>query len=408
MKIPQRAFAAALLTTVACGPSPAQELRVGFASHCPMSTKSPGESTLTAAGVALLADFGRRIVGEQIDKIAKQMAEDQVVKYTATGRMSGFYSKSAVKPTEVTLNGTQACLLVALGKFRASKEANPSPGAAKAPNPLPGAAKAPNPLPGAAKALTSEDIGKLSKVFGDVEEPLRFYMEGVFEVSDDRTAFAFLPTYFYYPAFINEGTLFSSSKHDILVRVEWLEPGEASVFAVSQLQWDAVVESPKGVVIADEAGIKGKQSEWMKLPQIAAPSGPGVFGPVNVKVLVSETAKPHSIAKYLGDALKGQKDAITKETQSAITQAVSTEARLAAKLKLNEAAQTANAAYVAAYDDAAKAFDAWNDAKDGKPEKLNAARLAYQRLPSLEQLARGAFGDAGIPFEPRPSLKPLP
>ena len=387
MQIVQRAFATALLTTVACGPSAAQELRVGFASNtCPISGTRAGESAFAAA---LLADFGGRIVGGLIDQIASAMTADKVVTYQATGRMSGFYSKSADKPTDVNLNGTQGCLVVALGRFGGSESTL-------------------NPFPSAARAPVREEVKQIENLFGAVKEPLRLYMEGVFEVSNDGTAFAFLPTYFYYPAFINEGTLSSSSKHDILVRVEWLEPGEASVFAVSQLQWDAAVESENGVVIADEASLKGKQTEWMKLPQIAAPSGPGVFGPVNVKVLVSETAKPHTIAKYFGAALKGQNDAITKEAQIAITQAVSTEARLAAKLKLNEAAQTANAAYVTAYDDAAKAFDVWNDAKDGKQEKLNAARLAYQRVPPLEQLARRAFGDAGIAFETRPSLKPLP
>lgn len=371
-----------------CGASAADELRVGFADTCPLSGVAARENAFAAIGAAILADFGGRIVGGLIDQIGAALSEDKVVSFESVGRMQGFYNKDE-KKQGLKLNTSEGCLIIVIGEFGGDKMPE---------NLFP---KAVNPRVAAPAGVTL--------AFGNLKGPPKLYIEGVFEKAKDESAFAFEPTYVYYPAFLSEGTIFSSSQRDLLVRVEWSKPGEEP-FAAAQLTWTAVSENDSGVVIAKQADLAGKKTAWFKAPDFGTRTEGGRFGATNVKVLVSETAKPYTLAKYLGEALKGQKEQITTATKGVITQSVSTEARLEAKLKLNETAQAANTVYVTAYDDAQKAFDAWNDEKDpaAKPSKLNAARLAYQKVPDTEQLARRAYANAGLPFESRPALKPLP
>jgi hypothetical protein len=107
-------------------PLHSEELRIGFAETCPMSKVAGRESGISAALTSVVVEVGGKLVGGLIDKLAAAMSDDQVVTFTASGRMEGFLAKAKVKENgkeihKVTLNKGEGCLLLAVGSFSTGK-----------------------------------------------------------------------------------------------------------------------------------------------------------------------------------------------------------------------------------------------------------------------------------------------
>jgi hypothetical protein len=228
--------------------------------------------------------------------------------------------------------------------------------------------------------------------------PLVFYFEGKIVTSTDNSAWRIEPGRLYFPSFLSQPPFWQNSTHrDVQLVVEWSQPGkEATPFSTMKLDFVGVTASD---VTLSHLG--RNPLLWMAVPSASAPKKAMDFFPVNLKVQLIETTHPYMLAKYLGNALKAQKEAIAKEATDTLTLAISAQARNTAQLGLLDIADKAYSAYTTAYDAVASAVNDYSKATD--PAAQSRAKNAYVKavatLKQRETAGAAAYKDAGLPFE---------
>ena len=131
------------------------------------------------------------------------------------------------------------------------------------------------------------------------------------------------------------------------------------------------------------------------------------FGPVNIEASITEVAEPSGWAMLLGGTLASQKSALEGYVKDRVTQTLDATEIANAKLASINDASTARDDYEAAYDAAAKTSKSLEAATD-KAAKSVARQTFELKLATLRQkevLARAAFDQAALVFEPLPKIK---
>lgn len=370
--------------------SPAPQLRVVFADRCPSDKDRRAFSpiVLSAAGYVL-----GQVVGNTIDTISKSLSSTQAITFSDAARLDGF---ALAQNGEVFSSGASKCMIVVVGSHFGGA--------------LPENTKL---LPG---RTLDDDVTRRIVTATKLSGPALFYLEARVRFNNQEagarasSAFTYEPQLFYYPNFIAPNTWRYTSKRDVLLKVEFARPGQATPFASFDWLWSGVQSG--GV---SEESVKAGLLPWSPIPDglEAAAADAKALGervsiyPVNVKASLTETAKPRVLLKYLGDALAAQKDNIVSEVTSTLNQSVSSEARATARLAAATEVGKKYEEYISAYDEASKAYAAiWTAGANQALQKKNraAARIAFAKLSATESLTRAAFRTADIAFNPLPSI----
>jgi hypothetical protein len=372
---------------------PPIQFKAIFSSSCPVSNAKP-ESLAAGVAIGVLADVAGKLVGSTVDAIGSYLTDTQAATFTDATRLEGF---AVADQGKLEYNVGEGCLIVF-----AARDFDPNLKEAQV--------KAIEPFPKSG-AVTDETIRiNLHKVT-NVSGPILFYMEATlhFNSPENQSAFTFVPRTWYYPEFISTSSWRFAPERDVLFRVEYSTPGTSSTFGVLELQWTNIL--PTNI---SQDSVISKKLPWSPLPSDLTHEANAVtvnrkvpIHPTNVKVLLTETAKPYTLVQYVGEALKSQKNTIVSSSQDMVNQAFSREARANARAAAASNIESKYASYAAAYDAADAAQKAYSASTGLAAQKaLASARTAYAKLDAAETLLRIAYSNADIgTFQP---LTPLP
>lgn len=359
-----------------------EQMRIAFADRCPVSDGQK-EAFLGVVATNILVNVGTRLIGDTVDAISRFLTTADAKTYSARGRINAFAARDA--NGVVTINSSEACVVVAVGVF--------------------GDGSRKDLFDGVPKELESAslEVARITRLAGSPQ----FYFEGVLSASRSGDAFTLIPKYWYYPRFLQKTDVAHKKDRDILFKLELAAPGKAA-FAAWQLDWASVSEG--SIKVAD---VKDRVLPWSPLPQeISTQTKPGTtYLPVNANAVFTETAQPHTLAKYLGEALAGQKQTIVSDAQAALQSALSEQARLDASKVLLTATDGKLKSYSDAYAAASAAQAKFEAAKatPGRAAALAAAQIAYSRLAIAARELQVTYQSAGLgPFPELPSLPDLP
>jgi hypothetical protein len=374
----------AIATTTLFSPvlaSANEQMRITFSPTCPVSGGEK-ESALAVLGANILVNVASRFVGDTVDAISKYLTTAEAKSYTATGRMNAFAVRDA--KGALRINPSEICVLVAIGQFGDGNRTDPF-------------SNVPQEL-----SKATIEVAKRTRL---ADSP-QLYFEGVFKAADSGDAFTLVPKYWYYPQFLQKSGFAHSKDRDVLFKLELAAPGKTA-FASWQMDWASISEG--GIATTS---VVDRVLPWSPLPQeIGGRSSAGTFFPVNANAIFTETAKPNTLAKYLGEALAGQKQTIVSEAQSVLQSALSEQVRLDAAKALLAGTETKLKAYNEAYAAAKDAQSKFDAAKGtpGRAAALAAAKLAYGRLTISTAELQNAYQSAGLgPFPEFPVLPELP
>lgn len=361
----------------------ATEMRVAFTELCPV-TPDEKEGVLSGIAVSIAANVGAKIVGGAIDVLSSYLTKEEASIFATTSRMDGLFYSEAGK---LTLNEFERCMVIAVGSNFSEVSDKKKQAELQI---LPGKTPSTN--------LAIYNALKL------VSEP-NFYAEFRLVSNADHGAnpsvFTLVPKFIHYPEFVAEDTLLKKAERDVLLNVEFIEPGQAQAFGSMEMKWTGV---KKGDITS--AAIRSRKLPWIALPastgSLKSPGGDQTspLFPINVKANLIETAKPFTLAKYIGEALKEEKDTITKVAKESIEYSLSQDARLSAKnLAINDI-ESKYKTYLDAYDTASKSYDLYQahspgDAAGKKKMELT-TKIAYQKLSLAETALKRSYDNAGV------------
>lgn len=377
------------------GEGGAAEMRVFFAKSCPVSGPTQ-EGVLGGIALAVASNVVGKLVGSGVDALGQYLSSQQAITFTDSTRIDGLVTSTK---GVVTYNQNVSCMIVVAAKsFGAPQPANYDP------------------LPTLAQTeLLKNNIYKTTKLSGTA----LFYMEAALHFNNhdnvklSSTAFTYVPKKFYYPSFITPGGWRYNSSRDVLLKIDFSLPGQATTFASFDWHWAGV---KSGAI--SESSVIARTLPWSALPdglataasKVNTDTATPVF-PVNVKVLLTETAKPHVILKYLGEALVAQKSTIVDSATSTVNQAFSEQARVSVRQAAAADVGKKYDEYVTAYDSAKSAQEKYVAASDitAKKKSLALAQLAYVKLSSAESAIRLAYDASDIgSFDALPKLPDIP
>jgi hypothetical protein len=394
MHISLRTLFALVLFVGAHGIASAYEGRVFLRDTCPVVKDAAQDKEAAPLVAAFVGDVAGALVGAAIDSIASALSEQKQVAITATDRRANWYVTAGDK---VTIDPKLVCLVVVVADAfeRPNAFAQLTPVQTRWDEAVAreGLDKAPGYL-----AIRSA-VPELAKI--GITSPPVFYMEAKFVVVDGGSVFATDPRFVFYPNFLGEKVMFGPNTRDVLVQVEFSEPGSESPFAQSTFQFNGV-EARK---LTTER-LLGMRMPWSKQPSTSG-SGDNRRVPFNIKALFTETAKPGQLGTILAGVLKDQKASIVAAAETKAKLAVSESERQAARGAAADAANTALTSYVSAFDAHESAVKDLAAAKAATPFKqqavdqaANAEKLAKLKLANAEAAARAAFDAANIAFTP--------
>lgn len=376
----------------------AQQGRVFLRDTCPISKDAAQAKEAGPLAAAFLGKLAGAVTGAAIDSLAAALSEEKQVTVTATERKSNWYipapeGKFKISPMHV-------CLIFVVSEAFETENAV-IPAETLAANWSASAARDPV-ADKAAFETIQEGATALSKL--GIVAPPDFYFEARFVILDSgASVFALAPRFIYYPRFLGENVLLGPETRDVLLKVEFIQPGSDSPFAETQLQFNQIRPGK-----LQTKSLTGVRLPWsLQPPTSSSGTDADKLVPFNIKAMFTETAKPGRLGKILAGVIKDQKGAIVAAAETKAKLAVSESERHAARNAAAEAASTALTAYLAAYDGretansnlaAAKAATPPNAAGVAKAE--NAKTLAEAKLRNAEALARNAFHAADIPFTP--------
>lgn len=370
------------------------ELRVFFAPRCPVSNAT-AESIIGTVGLAVASSLAGKLADGAVDSLGNYLTKDMAVSLIETSRMDGF---AASQDSTLTYNQNEGCMILIaareFGREMTDKEI-------KALQPFAGRKADPN-----MNLLLNEITG--------FSGPLSFYMELTFHFNrlENPSAFTLEPRSWYYPTFFTPQSFRYSTNRDVLLRMELSAPGANGNFGAFELSWQDVAAGE----ISDRTVVK-KKLPWFPLPDGLEAAAKQIkssekvpVGPTNIKVLLTETAKPYTVLKYVGEALKANKETISKSATDTVNQAFSQEARAIARSTATAKVEEKYKAYAIAYDEAEAAQQKYASASGAaaKQKALDAAKLAYAKLSAVQASLAAIYGSAEVgAFTPLPDLPPL-
>jgi hypothetical protein len=394
MNIRVRTLLAFMSLAGACGIASAYEGRLFLRDSCPVSKDAAQDKEVAPLVTAFIGKVAGSLVGAAIDSIASALSEEKQVTVTATERRANWYVSAGDK---VSIDPKLVCLIIVVAdEFgRPNSLAPVDPVQKKWEE-----AVARNGLidaPGYQSIRSAvPDLAKIG-----ITSPPVFYLETRFVVIDGGSVFATDPRFVFYPNFIGEKVIFGPDTRDLLVQVEFSEPGADSPFAQTTFQFRGI----QARKLTTER-LLGMRMPWSKQPPSSG-SGDNKRVPFNIKALFTESAKPGKLGTILAGVLKDQKTSIVAAAETKAKLAVSETERQVARGAAADAANTALTAYVAAFDAHETAVKNLATAKAASPMKQdavdqaqNAEILTKLKLANAEAVARAAFDAAEIPFTP--------
>lgn len=360
------------------------EMRVAFTELCPV-TAAEKESAVGAIAVSIAANLGTRVIGGAIDTLSGYLTEDKASVYSTTSRMEGMF---AFEGGKISINKDERCMVISVASKYGSL---------------------PDPDDNADQLKIMSDQSPsvnlaIYKAVGLIGKP-DFYAEFRLRSNSDAGAkqmvFTYLPKFIYYPKFVSKATMLKKPERDVLLKIDFLEPGGAGAFGTIEVQWSGV---KNGGITAES--LRSRKLPWVALPEsarnIEMPGGATripVF-PVNVKAQLVETTKPHTLAKYIGEALKSEKETITNATKEAVNLAFSQDARISARNVAITEVEEKYKSYLDLYDLANEAYQKYAAHAPGdtvgKQKAALAVKIAYQKLANAEAALRRAYENSGI------------
>lgn len=314
--------------------------------------------------------------------------------FNASSRMEGMFY---FQPGKLTLNDAERCMVIAIGnEFGEIKD---------------------DKLLSELQILPDKDPDTNIAVHNAIKlrsTPI-FYAEFRLISNSDKGAdpsvFTFVPKFIHYPDFVSNDAIFKKPERDVLLSVDFIEAGDNEAFGTMEIQWTGIRKGQ----ISNEA-FRSRKLPWIALPasanNLTLPKGvrPAPLFPVNIKAKLIETTKPHTLAKYVGEALKAEKDTITQAAKEAVEYSLSQEARLSAKNVAITDIESKYKTYLDLYDAASAAHGQYQahapgDAV-GKQKSALAAKIAYQKLSLAETALKRSYDSAGIGMNGL--LPPLP
>ena len=391
MKIRESLIVGAL--AIAAGTTQATEARIYVMEKCPVALKAEVSKETGALAGALVTKLAGALVGGAIDSLASALSEEKSATFVGHSRNLGWYSKAGSETFQTAPANVCVIGLVADG-FDEFDDA----GTATRMNDEEASVADDEANKRSFRALNSQ--AKVLRTSFGLDRPPRFYFEARFVMPEGGGVFALEPLFLYYPRPIGSNVFLGSSKRDVLIKIEFSEPGEANAFASQELLFNGVVPG----------SLTTKRVEKLKLPWMKVPTTPtdateavGRAVPFNIKFLFTETAKPGRLGKIMGGVLKEEKATITAAIEEKVKIAVLATERQAARAAANETANKALTDYFAAYDAYKVATDAVTAAA-GKPEELKRAeskqQLTLAVLKNAQSIAASAMAAAGVPFTP--------
>lgn len=383
--------------------SHAFEARVLVLEKCPVNNSTKQIEEAGALGVALLAKLVGAVAGTAIDGLVSALSDVKKVSAESAERLPGWYSKVQGSET-VTINPNLVCVVTLVAPELSNR--NETADAAPSEKLYDEIAKTLT-EPKSERAHRRMRSGAATLAKYGVVGPPSFYMESIFVKNASGTVFALQPAFVYYPRFLGEKVTFGPDTRDILLQLEFSEPGSTTAFASTKLEFNGLKESK----LTDER-VSGLRLPWSKSPSAGSSKvDSGLVTPFNVRFLFTESAQPGKLGKIVGGVVKDQKASIVTAIENETKLAVSATERQAARNAAAESANSALTTYLAAYDQNEVAIKARSVAMAGTDQAAiqrttNAAALTAIRLKNAETLAKAAFESADVPFVSIPPTSP--
>jgi hypothetical protein len=371
------------------------QLRVGFSPLCPTKDASKESAVLATVGATIAANVGQKITEATLDKLSAYLSKNEEYNLSGDGRMNAF----AVWTTdgEVKPNTNEQCMILVIGKeFAPAGLSNAKYMALR---------KGLNP------PFRDYKDYAIYQSTGLVGQPL-LYLEAIIEFRESKNSpsyFNFTPREWYYPRFISKDGWRFNKARDFLLKVDLTIPGQANSFGSFEIKQENMLSG--GLT---SSFVIDKIQPWIPLPEVIdKPASPDKIKtaeyvyPVNVHALITETQKPHTLLKYLGDATNSQKEEISGFVRDEIMRATDQSARLAAKESALSTATTKYDAYVVAHAAASDAIAAYQSAPENKKaQERTKAEIAIKKLALARAVAKSAVKEADIDgFEDLPPLE---
>lgn len=370
------------------------QLRVGFTPTCPSKDSKKESAVLATVGATIAASIGQKVAEATIDKISTYLSQNEEYILGGDGRMEAFAVWT--KEGDIKPNPEQQCMIVVIGKSFAPANLSKDEFKELTEN-------VKTPFPNYNNVVVYNATGLIG-------EPL-LYLEALMEFRDSKNSpsfFHFTPRAWHYPNFISDDSWRFSKARDFLLKVDFNIPGQAKPFATLEIKQEDM--EPGGLT---SRSVIDKTQPWIPLPDVIdKPAAPEKIKtdeyvyPVNARAIITETKKPHTLLKYLGEATSSQKDEISQLAADEIMRATDQSARLTAKEVALSTAATKYDAYVTAYTAASDAVTAYQAASENqKALARTKAEIAIKKLAIARAVAKSAIKEAGIGgFEDLPPL----
>lgn len=389
---------AVALASVGAGAQGPIEARTFLLPACPVDPSYAGQFESALGAIFVTKAIGS-LVGTGIDALTSALSEERAFSLVTTNRAEGWYVKSAGS-TALQRNPGNKCLVVAVSERFGERNA--------------GAVASDDTVKNFAEALTALDkandtashdslktmqdrVNALAKI--GVDAPPRFYLEAALTQGDGPGKFTLQPTFVHYPEFIGDKVLFGANTRELLLQVDFSEPGQAQAFAsIKVLNYTGL---QPGTLTTTR--VRSLTLPWSLPPSSESvdPAQEGRVVPFNMRVLFTETAKPGTLGKALASAAKSVKEDLVTEVENKVKYSISATERQAARSRAAEAANTALTVYLTAFEQLATAQKALDDAAAAdKPKFVAKLELRKAQFKNAGDLAQAAFSAASIPFTP--------
>lgn len=376
--------------TLLSAPTFAFEARIFVKDKCIVTGTPPQPLESGAIAAAFLANVAGTLVSTGMDALAKALGEEVVTTMKATARGGNWYV--AGSDGGVKLNQEIGCLIAVVAEdMRGTGSPIDDKALKQFEAELEGLQKDEQEhlrLAGYAKELAQLGLSRAPA----------FYLEAKFATTKIAPVFALEPTLVHYPGFMGGKPWLSKNQRDVVIGFEFSTvDGD---FASTLLTFEGLKEGQ----------LNTKKITSSVLPWISMPPTEGVKMvndkalPFNVRMTITETAKPGVLGKALSSATTASKDAVKEAVETKVKLAVSASERQAARNAATASANTALSAYFDAYAEWKAAEDALAAVAIGDAKAKAKAKLVLDirksMLDNAQSAAKDAMENAGIPFTP--------
>jgi hypothetical protein len=368
----------------------AAEGRVFYETRCAVTPESSQGQETGPIATLLVGKLIGALAGATIDTVAARLSEEKQVTVVAHERKTNWYVKEDDKFRVAPKLG---CLIFVVGEDLLPRNETIQ--------------KSDYEMNWQSHTRSGADFEKLKRASADlaklgIVKPPMFYVELGTTVLRGGSSFALDPKFIYYPEFLGDNVWLGPNERDLLIQIEFSEPGSTNPFAEVKLLFNSLQPAKLTTKLID-----GKRMPWAKSPSTGSGESEESLIPFNIKALFTETAKPGKLGTILDGVLIDQRASLVAAAETKARLAVSESERLATRNSSSEAANTALSNYLAAYDANEIAKKTLENAKIGgelvaisKAELT--AKLTQIKLSNTTALAKSAFASADIAFVPIP------